>query len=306
LQREAPSNTLTLYGNVDIRQVELGFRVAGRLKSMAFDEGEQVRAGAVMAELDTRSFEDERIAAEAEVATQSATLKKLVAGSRQAEIQRARAAVDEAEASAKNAHTSLGRTTALVATGALAQANADDAVAATGMADARLAGAKEALRLLVQGTRVEDIEAARASLRLAQAHAATAQTSLDDARLIAPSEGVVISRVREPGAIVSPNDIVYVLSLTHSVWVRAYVSEAQLGMVRSGLQVSVVSDTAPSRPHTGRVGFISPTAEFTPKSVETPDLRTDLVYRLRIIVDDADSGLRQGMPVTVQIAAGGA
>jgi HlyD family secretion protein len=114
----------------------------------------------------------------------------------------------------------------------------------------------------------------------------------------------VLSRVREPGAIVSPNDVVYVLSLTHSVWVRAYVSEAQLGRVSPGLEVSVLSDTAPSRPYKGHVGFISPTAEFTPKSVETPDLRTDLVYRLRIIVDEVEVGLRQGMPVTIQIPSG--
>jgi HlyD family secretion protein len=293
-----------LYGNVDIRQVELGFRLAGRLKSMAFDEGQQVRAGAVMAMLDTRSFEDQLDAAEAEVATQGATLKKLLAGSREAEILRARAASDEARASAKNAHTTLERTKTLVASGALSAANVDDAVAAASMADARLAGANEALRLLVQGTRMEDLEAARASLRLAEIHVASAQTSLDDARLIAPSDGVVLSRVREPGAIVSPNDVVYVLSLTHSVWVRAYVSEAQLGRVSPGLEVSVLSDTAPSRPYKGHVGFISPTAEFTPKSVETPDLRTDLVYRLRIIVDEVEVGLRQGMPVTIQIPSG--
>jgi HlyD family secretion protein len=141
---------------------------------------------------------------------------------------------------------------------------------------------------------------------VAQARLSAAQTTLDDTRLVAPSDGVVISRVHELGAIVSPNDIVYVLSLTRSVWVRAYVAETQLGKLRQGMDVAVFSDASPHHPSHGHVGFVSPTAEFTPKSVETPELRTDLVYRLRVIVDDPDPGLRQGMPVTVQIQTGGA
>ncbi len=156
----------------------------------------------------------------------------------------------------------------------------------------------------MEGTRAEDIAAAQATLQVVQARVASAQTSLDDTRLLAPSDGVVISRVREPGAIVGPNDVVFVLSLTRSVWVRAYVSETELGKLHPGMEVSVQSDAAPSS-FKGHVGFISPTAEFTPKSVETPELRTDLVYRLRVIVDDAGPGLRQGMPVTVQIPTGG-
>jgi HlyD family secretion protein len=117
---------------------------------------------------------------------------------------------------------------------------------------------------------------------------------------------VVTSRVREPGAIVSPNDVVYVVALTGSVWVRAYVSETDLGKLHPGTEVAVQSDAAPGHVYRGHVGFISPTAEFTPKSVETPELRTALVYRLRVIVDTPDPGLRQGMPVTVHVATRGA
>jgi HlyD family secretion protein len=166
----------------------------------------------------------------------------------------------------------------------------------------RLASAKDSYRLLAEGTRAEDIAAARATLQASQARVAVAQTALDDTRLVAPSEGVVLSRVREPGAIVSPNDVVYVLSLTRPVWVRAYVPEKQLGKLHPGMEVAVLSDSSPSRPFKGHIGFISPTAEFTPKSVETPELRTDLVYRLRIVVDEPEPGLRQGMPVTVRFS----
>ena len=302
--KRAPSNLVTLYGNVDIRQVELGFRVAGRVQSMQLEEGQSVSAGSVMASLDPRTFEDEIRADQADVEVQEATLKKLVAGSRPAEIARGRAGLEEAKAAQENARLENQRTEKLVADGALPRANYDNTLATSRQADARVASAEDSLRLLVQGNRTEDIAAARATLAVAQARLASAQTALDDSRLVAPADGVVISRVHEPGAIVAPNDVVYVLSLTHSVWVRAYVAETELGKLHPGTEVLVSSDSAPSRRYRGRVGFISPTAEFTPKSVETPELRTDLVYRLRVIVDDADSSLRQGMPVTVHVTTG--
>ena len=157
--------------------------------------------------------------------------------------------------------------------------------------------------MLLEGTRSEDVAGARAALDVASARLAATQTALADTRLAAPADGVVLSRVREPGAIVGPSDIVYVLSLTRPVWVRAYVGEPQLGRIHPGMEVTVVTDSAPGKPYKGRIGFISPVAEFTPKSVETPDLRSDLVYRLRVIIDQPDDGLRQGMPVTVQLPA---
>jgi len=294
-------DALTLYGNVDIRQVELGFRVAGRLKSMLFEEGQAVTAGTLLAELDPVTFEHDLQAAAANLDQEEARLKKLVTGSRREEILRGKASVEEATASAKNARLDLQRAQQLLADGATPRSTYDNALAASLQADARLAAANESYRLLVEGNRQEDIAAGRAAVLAAQARVAAARTAVEDTHLLAPSDGVILSRVREPGAIVSPVDIVYVLSLTRSVWVRAYVAEPQLGRLHPGMQVTVSSDAAPSRQVKGHIGFISPTAEFTPKSVETPELRTDLVYRLRIIVDEPDQGLRQGMPVTVQI-----
>lgn len=297
-------DSLTLYGNVDIRQVELGFRVAGRLKVMLLEEGQAVTAGTLLAELDPVTFEHDLQAAVANLDVEEATLQKLVKGSRPEEILRGKAAVEEAAASAKNARLDLARAQQLLTEGATPRATYDNALTVSLQADARLASANESYRLLVQGNRQEDIAAGRAAVLAAQARVAAARTALEDTHLLAPSDGVILSRVREPGAIVSPSDIVYVLSLTRSVWVRAYVAEPQLGRLHPGMEVTVSSDAAPSRRVKGHIGFISPTAEFTPKSVETPELRTDLVYRLRIIIDEPDQGLRQGMPVTVHIALG--
>src|SRR5271165_2175355 len=176
--RSGPSKVLTLYGNVDVRQVELGFRVAGRLKTVDFEEGQAVRAGTLLASLDPRPFEDELHIAEAEVSSQDANLKKLIAGNRAPEIARARAAVDEASASQQNARASLKRAQMLLDSGAMPPSTYDDTVAASRMADARLTSASEAHRLLVEGSRSEDIDAARAMLRAAQARLNAAQTAL--------------------------------------------------------------------------------------------------------------------------------
>ena len=306
--REDRGEVLTLYGNVDIRQARLGFRVGGRIAEVLVDEGDRVEAGQLLARLDAGPAEDAVRAAEAQVAGLKAVLDKLVAGPRPAEIEQARGAYVERQADLENAELAFERQNQLRPSGAASQANLDQATAARDMARARVESARAALRLLEEGTRPEDIAAARANLDAAEASLAAARTGLADTELRAPSAGVILSRVEEPGAIVASGDVVYVLSLEAPVFVRAYAGEPDLGRIRPGMVVEVTNDTEPARVHRGTVGFVSPVAEFTPKSVETPALRTDLVYRLRIVLDAPDGSLRQGMPVTVRVpgpAAGG-
>ncbi|MGD2047457.1 MAG: efflux RND transporter periplasmic adaptor subunit, partial [Gemmatimonadota bacterium] len=160
----------------------------------------------------------------------------------------------------------------------------------------------ENLRLAIEGPRAEDIQAARSELRAAENALELARHRLANTRLYAPADGTVLTRILEPGAVVLPNSPVYTLALADGVWVRAYLSERDLGRVFPGMKAEITSDSFPDRPHEGWVGFISPTAEFTPKPVETPDLRTSLVYRVRIYVRAPDHTLRQGMPVTVRLS----
>jgi len=294
-----------LYGNVDIREAQLGFRVGGRIAVALVDEGDRVEAGAPMARLDAAPYRDAMAAAEARVRARRAALDKLRNGPRASEIAQAQAEWEALLADLRKTRLDEERAARLRASDAVSQATLDDATAFRDVARARAAAAEAALALLKEGAREEDIAAAEAELQIAEADLAAARTALEDAELRAPAAGVVVSRVREPGAIVSPGDVVYALSLSDGVWVRAYVPEPELGRVHPGMAVEVVTDTAPDRPYRGRVGFVSPVAEFTPKSVETPELRTDLVYRLRVIVEAPDKGLRQGMPVTVRLPATG-
>jgi len=294
------TSALTLYGNVDIREVELAFRVPGRLVAMDVDEGETVKAGQRVAQIDPQPYKDALAAAEAGVQQARANVDKLESGARPQEVQQARAAVREADAAAKDAQRNFERQKGLVETGASSQRILDAAAAQRDATAARLASAKEALALAEEGFRAEDIAAAKANLAAAIAHRDQAKTQLDDTELDAPSDGTLLARVREPGSMLNQGEPVYSLSLDHPVYVRAYVAEPDLGATAPGTMVKVSTD-ASDKTYTGRIGFVSPRAEFTPKSVETTELRTDLVYRLRIVVTDADNQLRQGMPVTVEV-----
>jgi HlyD family secretion protein len=143
-------------------------------------------------------------------------------------------------------------------------------------------------------------DAAKASLDKVMADLSQATLRIQDTSLYSPSDGVVLTRAVEPGTMLAANSSLLTISLTNPVWVRAYISESELGKAKQGTQVRIYSDSYPEKSFEGKIGFVSSTAEFTPKTVETSDLRTDLVYRLRIVVQDPAHELRQGMPVTVK------
>ena len=307
--RDKQNQTLVLYGNVDIRQVDLGFRVSGRLLKMLFEEGDEIKTGDLIAVLDKGPYEASLAAAQGELAQAAANYAKLKHGNRYQEIEEARATVRERQATFENAEILFKRQSEQIKVGSTSQQAYDDALANKIAADALLKNAKEALSLAEEGFRQEDIDAGRAALETAKAQLESAKINLQDTEILSPSDGIILTRVREPGAIVAPESIVYTLTLHYPVWIRAYVSETDLGRIKPGMEALVTTDANPDKPFKGQIGFISPQAEFTPKTVETPELRTDLVYRIRIvvndpegiIVNDPEGQLRQGMPVTAKI-----
>lgn len=300
LFRARADNGLTLNGNVDIREVDLGFRVSGRITRIAVEEGAKVKAGELLATLDTATLDSRIAQADARVAQAEAQLAKLRNGNRSQDIAQARARVAAAAALAQDAERDYARRQPLVEPGAISRDLWEQTVAARDKARADLAQAQQALSLLVAGSRREDVEAAAADLRSAVAARQGASTDLSDARLLASVDGTVVTRAREPGAIVQPGETVLTLAIVRPMRVRAYVAEPDLARISPGMKVLVTTDGNPRTYH-GSIGYISPRAEFTPKSVETENLRTDLVYQLRIIVSDPDDALRQGQPVSVAV-----
>jgi HlyD family secretion protein len=299
------SGALVLYGNVDLRQVELAFTDSGRIADVLVEEGDRVKKGQVLARLDTSRLTPQIAQAEAQVAAQAAVVEKLKAGSRPQEIEQARANVAAARADADNARLNHERLTMLSESpggrSAVTQSQLDAAKASFDAAAARLMAAEQAFDLVVAGPRSEDVAQAEAQLKAIEAQLALFRQQLADTDLSAPLDGVVRSRLMEPGEIASPQRPVFSLAIVDPKWVRAYVSEPDLPKIRPAMEAAVTIDGLPRQSFPGHVGFISPVAEFTPRSIQTEELRTSLVYEVRVFVTDPDDVLRLGMPATVRL-----
>ena len=289
---------LKLYGNVDIRQVSLAFEQGGRITELFAEEGDRVTRGQLLALVDVTSLKLEADRLRAEIAAQEQNLLKMKNGNRPEEIARAEAALRTAEASLEQARRNDSRMASLRRGNSVSVQERENALTSLRVAQGQRDEAAHALALLREGYRAEDIAMAAAQLESARASLAIMQHNIELGELFSPTDAVVSSRLMEPGDMASSATPVFLLSLTSPKWVRAYVTEPQLGRIRHGMTADIHTDSFPDAVP-GRVGYISPTAEFTPKSVQTEDLRTSLLYEVRIVADDVSDRLRLGMPVSV-------
>jgi HlyD family secretion protein len=307
-QRHTARRGIVLYGNIDLRQVDLAFNDSERVAAVYAREGERVRRGQVLARLDESRLLPQLAQAQAAAAAQRDVVERMHHGSRPEEIAQARANVALAAADARAAALKSQRLLALSqASGgrAVSRQDLDDAQAQAEVAEATLNVNRKALALAVAGPRQEDVAQAEAQFRGEQAQVALLCRMVSDAQLRAPLNAVVRSRIAEPGDMASPQKTAFTLAITDPKWVRAYVSERDLSFVKPGMRASIAIDAFARRRFTGWVGFVSSVAEFTPKTVETQDLRTSLVYEVRVFVQDPDDVLRLGMPATVYLPIAG-
>jgi HlyD family secretion protein len=292
---------IVLYGNVDMRQVDLAFKDSERIASMDVQEGDCVAEGQVLASLETDRLDHQISSLKNQISAQDFVVQRLLNGSRSEDIQKAKADVGQAAAELKLYKCTLRRMKKLLTSGSTTQQDVDDAQAKHDVAAAGLYATQEQLNLVLAGPRWEDIAEAKATLASMQAQLALLETTREEYDLLAPVDAVVRNRILEPGDMASPSRPVYSLALLDPKWVRVYVNETDLGRIREGLQAEVRTDAFPDEPLAGWIGFISPMAEFTPKNVQTPELRTALVYEVRVFVKDPANRLRLGMPATVAI-----
>ena len=302
LARQAEGNSqITVYGNVERRESDLAFPITGRIAEFHVREGERVAPGDRIASLEAERFRASAAEAAAELAARQEELARLEAGSRPEAIRRAEAEVRAAEAELDNARQRLDRLEGLSERSFASEQALDEARTARRAARARLDGARESLALAREGPRKEEIAAARDKVAAAEARYRRVREDVQDTTLEAPAAGILRHRLMEPGETATPRTPVATLALRDAVWVRAYLPQPQLGRVQPGMAAAITSDSFPGRTFAAVVGHIAPTAEFTPKSVQTTDVRPDLVYRVRIRVCGPGKDLRLGQPVTVRI-----
>lgn len=248
------SNELTLYGNIEIRQVDLSFQVGGQIDKLFKEEGDSVKKGELLATLDNRDYKSNLEKAEADVA-KTLAIKK-------------------------DAEDKFNRNSPLIK---------DDVIS------------KQDYETLLNS---KDRSAADYKGAIAQKD--FAKNQLAYTKIYAPEDGIITVRVQENGSTVAKGQPVYTMAKVKPVWIRAYVNETDLGNIKYGMKVKVYTDTTNpetgmNREYDGYIGYISPVAEFTPKTVQSTDIRTSLVYRIRVYVENIDEYLRQGMPTTIKI-----
>ncbi len=296
---EQPARKLTYYGNVEIRDARLAFDEQGLIDAVLVEEGDRIKAGQLLARLKGDKLKALLDQATAQLRVQEQLLQELRNGPRQQEIGQAIAEVEAARVALDNDRTSLQRIAETAAFGASSRQALDDAEAAVKVGEAQLQVKTQALALLKAGTRSEELARAEAQLEAYRANQTYLEQRLQATELHAPQAGVIQSRLLEAGEMAGPSLPVLSVALDAPKWVRIYLPEPDLGLVRVGARAGIVCDSFPSRSFSGHLGFISSVAEFTPKTVETTDLRTKLVYEARIVVDEGSELLKLGMPVTV-------
>jgi HlyD family secretion protein len=285
------------YGNVDVRTVSLAFRVSGRLDSLKFDEGQSLKKGDIIATIENSIFKENLNQINAQVKLQEIQIQKLEKGYRPEEIEKAKAKLSQVKANLDKTNKDLKRAESLFKSHSISEQSYDNTKAQALDLQAQYDYAKSSLALLQNGYQKEDILSARATLESLKAQKNILQINLDDTVLYSPIDGTIITKVYEIGSIVNSSQTIVELAKTDEYWVRSYISEKYLGIIKDGMKAVIYTDS--NTKYEGVVSFISPLAEFTPKTVQTEDLRTDLVYRFRIIVKNVDDNLKQGMPVTV-------
>ncbi len=245
---------IILYGNIEIRTVDLAFKVSGRIKRMFYEEGDKVKKGELIAVLDSRDY-------------------KAIYDKSKALILQSKALMDKANNDYFR-HVEL----------------CQENITSKQQCDALLERKNNTYAQYMQSIAQNEVD----------------KINLEDTKLYSPSNGIITTRIEEEGAIVNPNQSVYTLTKNEPIWVRAYVNEKDLGNIKYGMLAKVITDsinpeTGTKREYQGTIGFISPVSEFTPKTVETTNLRTDLVYQIRVYIKQDDGFLRQGMPLTIII-----
>jgi HlyD family secretion protein len=300
-KKPEPANQLTLSGNIEAHESLVSFKVAGRIVELPVEEGQQVQQGAELARLEDADSRQKVRIDEASVRVRESDLALTLAGTRVQEVRAAQQSMIDAQADLDQKKLDNDRARQLFAKDEISAQDRDQAATALKRAEAIFKTAQQRYNEAVEGSRKEDIEIARANLNQANANLGLSRVNLDYTVLRAPSAGVITVRQAELGEVVAPGSPVVTLADLDHIWLRAYIAETDLGSIHWGQEATVTTDTYPGKQYHGRISFISSSAEFTPKSVQTYKERITLVYRIKIDIDNPSHELKPGMPADAHL-----
>jgi HlyD family secretion protein len=299
--KEVGNPVIKVSGNIETTEVDIGFKIAGRIVSISVQEGDWIEKGKILAKLDDEDLRQRLELAKATLRSAQARLKKLLAGARPEELREAEAILNQAQFDLENKQTQYERMKALFEKNVIPKENLDNAETGYKVAKASLQKAMENYRLVKEGPRREDIEDAKAQVAQALASLKLAETQIAYTIVQSPISGVVLVKSSEIGEVVNPGTSILTLADIENVWLKAYVPETELSKVKWGQEVMVTTDLRPKKIYRGKISFISSQAEFTPKQIQTEKERVTLVYRIKVDIPNPDRELKPGMPADGEI-----
>jgi len=293
--------TIEASGVVEARKVEVSAEISGRIDSLFVEEGDRVEKGQVICRLNTESLELKLGEARANLKAAKASLDLVRKGAREEEIKSAEERAKQARSSLENAQSNLRRIEKLHSEGVASDSQLENARTAYEVAKASYEMALKQYELIRKGARREEIELAEANYERALSLVKLVEKQISDATVTSPIGGIVTAKFVEAGEVVKAGAPIASISDLSHLWIRIYLSERDIGKVRPGDEVIVRVDSFPGRDFKGRVEYISPEAEFTPKIVQTKDTRVKLVFAVKVGVDNPDLALKVGLPADVLI-----
>lgn len=300
-RRDGPENELRLSGNVEVTEVNLGFKFPGRIVELLVEEGAQVSGGQIVARLENTEAKAALAQGRAVLQEALARLSEMRAGSRAQEVAQARAQVAAQEADLRRAQKDFERAETLYKNGAISSSQFDAAKSAYEARSAQHKSAEEAFSLVREGPRQEDVRVAEHRVAQAKAALDVYEQRLKDTTLAVPGAGVVLRKDVELGETVGAGIPIYTIGSLDNPWVKVYVPEPRIGRVKLGQEARVSTDSFPNKTYPGKVTFISSEAEFTPKQVQTHEERVKLVFGVKVVVGNEKKELKPGMPADVTI-----
>lgn len=301
IRKPAPTNKLVLSGNFEAHEALLSFKVQGRIVDLPIEEGQWVEPGALIAQVDDSDFRQKVNVDDATVGVLESHLALVKAGTRKQDVEAAQQSMLEARANLEQLKLDFHRASILFSQDEISAQDRDRADTALKSAQASYERASQLYNKALEGSRKEDIAIAEANVNQARQGLRLSRINLGYTTLTAPAGGIISVRQAELGEVMAPGTPVATLADLDHMWLRAYINETDLGRIRWGQEATIRTDSFPGKTYKGRISFISPRAEFTPKSVQTYRERVTLVYRIKVDVDNPNHELKPGMPADAEI-----
>lgn len=292
---------IAVSGNVEVTEVNMGFKLPGRIVELFVDEGQRVKKGDRLAALDTSELEEIVSQGRAYLGEMLVRREDLRKGARIQEIEEAAENAKAADAEYEKAQRDYERAERLYRKSVIPASQYDAAKALYDAREAHVKAAREHLSMIKEGPRKDEIRAADNRVEQARAALAAAETRLGDAVIYAPGAGVILKKYAEAGETIAQGIPVFDLGDLENPWVKVYVKEDKLGLVRLGQKARITVDSYPGKVYEGTVTFISSEAEFTPKNIQTQEERVKLVFGIKVGLKNVNDELKPGMPADVKI-----